>query len=105
MRLSNRPHLLPSRRGAAWVGLGFRLFHRQPLIWFMTMLSYWLILVIASSLPFVGIAIYMALSQVLAFGLIALAFAVDRADPSQPASPMSLLAGLRMGRETAGRLV
>jgi hypothetical protein len=71
----------------------------------MTMLSYWLILVIASSLPFVGIAISMALSQVLAFGLIALAFAVDRADPSQPASPMSLLAGLRMGRETAGRLV
>ncbi len=105
MKLSNRPHLLPSRRGAAWVGLGFRLFHQQPLVWFVTMVSYWLVLVLVSSLPMIGVAISMALSQVMAFGLVALAFAIDRADPQQPATPAALFSGFRMGRETAIRLI
>ncbi|MGA0881370.1 MAG: BPSS1780 family membrane protein [Burkholderiaceae bacterium] len=105
MRLSSRPHLLPARRGAAWVGLGFRLFHQQPLVWFVTMVSYWLVLVLVSSLPLVGIAVSMALSQVMAFGLVALAFAIDKRDPEQPATPATLFSGFRMGRETAIRLI
>ena len=105
MRLSNRPHLLPSHRGAAWVGLGFRLFHQQPLVWFMTMMSYWLILVLVSSLPLLGIAISMALSQILAFGLVALAEAVDQSNPQQPPTPARLFAGFLMGREVLFRLI
>ena len=87
------------------MGLGFRLFHQQPLIWFVTMVSYWLVLVLVSSLPMIGVAISMALSQVMAFGLVALAFAIDRADPQQPGTPAALFSGFRMGRETAVRLI
>lgn len=105
MRLSNRPHLLPSQRGAAWVGLGFRLFHQQPLVWFVTMTSYWLVLVLSSSLPLVGIALSMSLSQLLAFGLVALASAIDQAQPDRPATPAQLFAGFRMGRQTLLRLI
>jgi MFS family permease len=71
---------------------GFRLFHRQPLIWFLTLFAYWAGLVILAMIPLVGLIAPLILTPGLGFGFVALAFAIDRKEMPMP---LLLVSGFR----------
>lgn len=95
MKMLDAPLILPSRYGQAWLLDGFRLFHRQPLVWFLTLFAYWAGLVILAMIPVLGLILPLILSPGLSFGFIALARAVDRRDLPMP---LLLLSGFRSAK-------
>ncbi|MEY4083596.1 MAG: hypothetical protein RL483_965 [Pseudomonadota bacterium] len=94
----DRPHLMPARVGQAWLLEGFALFHRQPLVWFLTLVAYWAGLMLIGSVPLVGLIVPLLLSPGLGFGFINLARAIDR---QESATPTLLISGFRNGRARA----
>jgi len=92
MKMLDVPMILQARYGQVWLLEGFRLFHRQPLIWFLTLFAYWAGLVIIAMIPVLGLILPLILSPGLSFGFIALARAVDRRDLPMP---LLLLSGFR----------
>lgn len=95
MKMLDAPLILPGRNGQAWLIDGFRLFHRQPLIWFLTLFAYWAGLVILAMIPVLGLILPIVLSPGLSFGFIALARAVDRREMPMP---LLLLSGFRSAK-------
>jgi hypothetical protein len=95
MKMLDRPHLVNAKVGQAWLVEGFSLFHRQPLVWFLTLMAYWVGLVLIGSLPLVGVIVPLLLSPGLSFGFISLARAIDR---KEPAAPTLLISGFRNGQ-------
>lgn len=95
MKMLDAPLVLSGRFGQAWLLEGFRLFHRQPLIWFLTLFAYWAGLVIIAMIPVLGLILPLILSPGLSFGFIALARAVDRRDLPMP---LLLLSGFRSAK-------
>lgn len=95
MKMLDAPLVLQARYGQAWLLEGFRLFHRQPLIWFLTLFAYWAGLVIIAMIPVLGLILPLILSPGLSFGFIALARAVDRRDLPMP---LLLLSGFRSAK-------
>jgi hypothetical protein len=95
MKMLDAPLVVPSRFGQAWLLEGFRLFHRQPLVWFLTLFAYWAGLVILAMLPVIGLILPLILSPGLSFGFIALARAVDRRDLPMP---LLLISGFRSAK-------
>ncbi|MGA1526948.1 MAG: hypothetical protein ACO33Y_03185 [Burkholderiaceae bacterium] len=78
MKIQPAPRTVAARIGMAWLTEGFRLFHRQPLIWFLTLFAYWAGLVILAMVPLLGLVAPLILTPGLGFGFVALAYAVDR---------------------------
>ena len=97
MKMKEQPRQMPSRAGQAWLIDGIRLFHRQPLVWILSLMTYWAGLVMVGILPLVGVFLPLLFTPGLGFGFIVLAEAVEQQDPSRPASPALLLAGFRNG--------
>jgi hypothetical protein len=95
MKMLDRPHLVTAKVGQSWLIEGFSLVHRQPLIWFLTLMAYWVGLVLIGSLPLVGIIVPLLLSPGLSFGFINLARAIDR---KEAATPTMLISGFRNGQ-------
>ena len=95
MKMLDRPHLVTAKVGQAWLVEGFSLFHRQPLVWFLTLMAYWVGLVLIGSLPLVGVIVPLLLSPGLSFGFINLARAIDR---KEPVAPTLLISGFRNGQ-------
>lgn len=92
MNMIDQPRVLAARQGAVWVREGFRLFHRAPLIWVLTLLAYWLALMVMSLLPLLGLMVPIVLSPGLGLGFMMIAQAIDR---GETAAPVQLLAGFR----------
>jgi hypothetical protein len=97
MKMQDQPRQLPSRAGQTWLIDGIRIFHRQPLVWVLSLMTYWAGLVMVGILPVVGLFLPLLFTPGLGFGFIVLAEAVDRQDPATPATPTLLLAGFRNG--------
>jgi hypothetical protein len=97
MKMQDQPRQLPSRAGQTWLIDGIRIFHRQPLVWVLSLMTYWAGLVMVGILPVVGLFLPLLFTPGLGFGFIVLAEAVERQDPAQPATPTLLLAGFRNG--------
>jgi hypothetical protein len=97
MKMQDQPRQLPSRAGQTWLIDGIRIFHRQPLVWVLSLMTYWAGLVMVGILPVVGLFLPLLFTPGLGFGFIVLAEAVDRQDPAKPATPTLLLAGFRDG--------
>jgi hypothetical protein len=95
MKMLDRPHLVAAKVGQAWLIEGFSLFHRQPLVWFLTLMAYWVGLVLIGSLPVIGVIVPLLLSPGLSFGFINLARAIDR---KEPVTPTLLISGFRNGQ-------
>ena len=95
MKMQDQPRQLPSRAGQTWLIDGIRIFHRQPLVWVLSLMTYWAGLVMVGILPVVGLFLPLLFTPGLGFGFIVLAEAVDRQDPAKPATPTLLLAGFR----------
>lgn len=92
MKIQPDPRVVNSRLGLAWLMEGFRLFHRQPLIWFLTLFAYWAGLVILAMVPLLGLIAPLILTPGLGFGFVALAYAVDRQEMPMP---LLLVSGFR----------
>jgi len=60
-------------RGAAWLGEGWRFFKAAPFGWFALIFAYWLLMTLASVLPFVGVALASAMVPAFAVGFMAAA--------------------------------
>ena len=48
--------IVPARQGAAWLVDGWRLFRAAPLGWLAMVFAYWIIMTLASVVPFIGVA-------------------------------------------------
>lgn len=92
MKIQPDPRVVNSSLGLAWLMEGFRLFHRQPLIWFLTLFAYWAGLVILAMVPLLGLIAPLILTPGLGFGFVALAYAVDRQEMPMP---LLLVSGFR----------
>ena len=92
MKIQPAPRTVAARIGMAWLMEGFRLFHRQPLIWFLTLFAYWAGLVILAMVPLLGLVAPLILTPGLGFGFVALAYAVDRQEMPMP---LLLVSGFR----------
>ncbi|MGA1553053.1 MAG: hypothetical protein ACO35I_03270 [Burkholderiaceae bacterium] len=67
MKIQPAPRTVAARIGMAWLTEGFRLFHRQPLIWFLTLFAYWAGLVILAMVPLLGLVAPLILTPGLGF--------------------------------------
>ena len=87
---------VPARTGLTWVKLGFKTYFRQPLalsgLFFMFMAA----LSIASLVPFVGIALTLALLPAATLGLMA---ATQEATMGKFPMPSILISAFRAGRQ------
>jgi hypothetical protein len=73
-----RARIVPAAQGARWLISGWRLFRVAPLGWLAATLAYWLLMSIASLVPFVGGAVAVVLVPAFTVGFMALARAADR---------------------------
>lgn len=101
MRLLDQPQLLPHATGQKWLVDGIRLFHRQPLVWILTLMTYWAGVVMIGILPIIGLFLPLLLTPGLGFGFIRLAQAIEEAKPTEPATPALLLSGFKTGHGRA----
>ena len=92
MKLLPQPRLLESKAGQAWLPLGFRLFHRQPLAWTLILFIYWAAMLMLAFIPGLGVIIPLVLAPGLAFGFIAIAHSIDT---QGTAAPPLLISGFR----------
>ena len=92
MKIQPAPRVVAARLGMVWLMEGFRLFHRQPLIWFLTLFAYWAGLVILAMIPLLGLVAPLLLTPGLGFGFVALAYAIDRKEMPMP---LLLVSGFR----------
>lgn len=101
MKLAQTPVVVSGSRGLFWVKEGFRLLMRRPLIWTLTMVLYWSLVVLTSMIPALGVVLPALLSPALSFGFIAIARGIDQ---SQIVGPRMLLSGFRDKRTSIGLL-
>ena len=96
-------NLVPARTGMVWIKLGVRTFFRQPLALAGLFFMFMSVMTIASILPYVGLAIAMALLPAATLGLMA---ATREATEGRFPMPLLLLSAFRSGpKETRAMLI
>lgn len=65
------PRIVSFGRGARWLGEGWRLFRVAPLAWLVLVLTYWVLMTLASLAPLLGLAAMTALVPVFSVGFMA----------------------------------
>ncbi|MGQ0545215.1 MAG: BPSS1780 family membrane protein [Betaproteobacteria bacterium] len=70
--------IVPAAAGARWLAEGWRLFRVAPLGWLALVFAYWLLMTLASLLPFIGTAAAAVLVPPFAVGFMAAARAASR---------------------------
>ena len=96
-------NLVPARTGMVWIKLGVRTFFRQPLALAGLFFMFMAVMTIASILPYVGLAIAMALLPAATLGLMA---ATREATEGRFPMPLLLLSAFRSGpKETRAMLI
>lgn len=83
---------LRAARGWTWLVHAHALFARARLYWLMLILGYWLITVMLTIVPFIGVTAATLLKPVFAVGFLAAAWAQDRGEAPQMSR---LFAGFR----------
>ena len=73
--------IVRAARGARWLSEGWRLFRAAPLGWLALVFAYWLLMALASLLPFVGVAAASVLVPPFSVGFMAAARAAARGAP------------------------
>lgn len=91
-------NIVPARTGMVWVKLGIRTFVRQPLALAGLFFMFMAVMTVVSQVPFVGIALAMALLPASTLGLMA---ATREATDGRFPMPVVLLAAFRAGRQQA----
>jgi hypothetical protein len=79
--------IVAPRRGAAWLPEGWRLFKTAPFGWFALVFAYWLLMTLASIVPFIGVVLASAMVPAFAVGFMA----AGRAAAAGGALELSLL--------------
>ena len=69
-----------SLRGWQWLLRAYALFARARMYWLLLILSYWLITVAMSLVPYIGVAVATLLKPVFAVGFLAAAWSLERAE-------------------------
>lgn len=82
MQLANNPRPITAAEGLRWLPEGIRLLRRRPLAWFTALMVYWAVISFLGLIPIAGMVISLLMAPALALGFVALAEAVDRADPA-----------------------
>jgi hypothetical protein len=70
--------IVPARQGAAWLVDGWRLFRAAPLGWLAMVFAYWIIMTLASVVPFIGVAAASIMVPAFSVGFMAAARAASR---------------------------
>ncbi len=91
-------NMLAARTGMDWIKLGIRTFFKQPLALAGLFFMFMAVMTVASQVPFIGLAIAMALLPAATLGLMA---ATREATEGRFPMPGILLAGFRAGRQQA----
>lgn len=91
-------NLVPGRTGALWVKLGIRTFFRQPLALAGLFFMFMALMTLASQIPYIGIALAMALLPAATLGLMV---ATREAADGRFPMPLVLLAAFRAGKQQA----
>jgi len=73
--------IVPARQGAAWLVDGWRLFRAAPLGWLAMVFAYWIIMTLASVVPFIGVAAASIMVPAFSVGFMAAARAASRRGP------------------------
>ena len=73
--------IVPARQGAAWLVDGWRLFRAAPLGWLAMVFAYWIIMTLASVVPFIGVAAASIMVPAFSVGFMAAARAASRRAP------------------------
>ena len=73
--------IVEARRGAAWLVDGWRLFRAAPLGWLAMVFAYWIIMTLASVVPFIGVAAASIMVPAFSVGFMAAARAASRRGP------------------------
>ncbi|OUV02462.1 MAG: hypothetical protein CBC42_06675 [Betaproteobacteria bacterium TMED82] len=77
MKEYSQPIIVETSEGGVWLREGYLLFKKQPLVWILSLLSYWTAMFIFGLIPIFGFFVSLILSPGLAFGFVALAKAID----------------------------
>jgi hypothetical protein len=64
-------------RGASWLADGWRLFKAAPFGWFALVFAYWLLITLASVVPFIGVVVASAMVPAFSVGFMAAGRAVS----------------------------
>lgn len=70
--------IVAAARGPAWLLEGWNLFRAAPLPWLSLLLAYWLLMMLVSLAPFVGVAVASILVPAFSVGFMAAARAASR---------------------------
>src|SRR6185436_70557 len=73
--------IVGARQGAAWLVDGWRLFRAAPLGWLAMVFGYWIIMTLASVVPFIGVAAASIMVPAFSVGFMAAARAAARGGP------------------------
>ena len=73
--------IVEARQGAAWLIDGWRLFRAAPLGWLAMVFAYWIIMTLASVVPFIGVAAASIMVPAFSVGFMAAARAASRRAP------------------------
>jgi hypothetical protein len=73
--------IVEARQGAAWLVYGWRLFRAAPLGWLAMVFAYWIIMTLASVVPFIGVAAASIMVPAFSVGFMAAARAASRRAP------------------------
>ena len=96
-------NIVPARTGMVWIKLGIRTFFKQPLALAGLFFMFMAVMTIASQLPFIGLAIAMALLPAATLGLMA---ATREATEGRFPMPLILITAFRTGpREARAMLI
>jgi hypothetical protein len=73
--------IVGARQGAIWLLDGWRLFRAAPLGWLAMVFAYWIIMTLASVVPFIGVAAASIMVPAFSVGFMAAARAASRRGP------------------------
>lgn len=92
-----RAQTLPAVAGWRWIGAGFLIFRRNPLLYSMLVVSYWFTVIFLNVLPVIGAVVASLLIPGLSVGLMQAARNLER---GQPIGLQTLFGGLRQNTKT-----
>jgi len=88
--------IVPARTGLLWVKLGIQTFWKQPLAFSGLFFMFMAVMSVASMVPFIGIALALALLPAATLGLMA---ATQEASKGKFPMPLILISAFRAGRQ------
>lgn len=89
--------VVPALRGVRWLAEGWELFKVSPLLWFVLVLAYWMVMSALGLVPFVGVAAATVLIPAFSVGFMAASRDCER---RQPPVPPRLFEGFRANLRT-----